>query len=248
MQEPAQTWVDRDTAVPLYHQIFLQLRDEILSGERPHGSAMPTEQDVSAMFSVSRITARRALTELADQHFVERRRRLGTRVTFRSPAKPIEANIDKAIDSLVTFGRGSAVKVLDVLEENPSPSIASALALEPGERVVRAVRVRSLDGVPLGYVVSYVPARLGSIVTAQALQETPILRVLADAGFKAVHAEQTIGALIADSTMAQALEIEARSALLRITRTVRDAQNIPFLITFAHYRSDRFNIRLDLQG
>ena len=102
MQE--QAFVDRDTAIPLYHQIYLQLRDEILSGQRNYGSAMPTEQEVSAIFNVSRITARRALSELADHHFVERKRRLGTRVSFQSPAKPLEANIDQALDSCSRSG------------------------------------------------------------------------------------------------------------------------------------------------
>ena len=88
--------LDRDAAMPLYHQIFLQLRDEILSGERPHGSTLPTEQELSALYGVSRITARRVPNDLAQQHYVERKRRLGTRVTFQSPAKPIEANIDQS--------------------------------------------------------------------------------------------------------------------------------------------------------
>jgi GntR family transcriptional regulator len=246
MQE--QAFVDRDTAIPLYHQIYLQLRDEILSGQRNYGSAMPTEQEVSAIFNVSRITARRALSELADHHFVERKRRLGTRVSFQSPAKPLEANIDQALDSLLAFGRSTSVKVLEVEEEEASPAIAGAMKAEKGERLVRAVRVRYLDNAPLGYIVSYVPVRYAASITPGALEKAPILRLLEEAGCKAAHAAQTIGAMIADQSLSQLLEIESRAALLRITRTVYDAKERPFLLTFAHYRSDRFNIRLDLHG
>jgi GntR family transcriptional regulator len=243
-----QAFVDRDTAIPLYHQIYLQLRDEILSGQRHFGSAMPTEQEVSAMFDVSRITARRALSELAEQNFVQRKRRLGTRVSFQSPAKPLEANIDQAVDSLLAFGRSTLVKVLDIVEEEATPAIAGAMKAEKGARVVRAVRLRYLDNAPLGYNVSYVPVRFAAAITRIALEKAPILRLLEDAGCKAAHAEQTIGAMIADPTLSHLLEIEARAALLRITRVVYDAKKQPFLLTFAHYRSDRFNIRLDLHG
>jgi GntR family transcriptional regulator len=239
--------IDRDAAVPLYHQIFLQLRDEILSGERPFGSAMPTEQELSDLFSVSRITARRVLNDLALQHFVERKRRLGTRVTFRSPAKPIEANIDQAVDSLLALGTGTTVNVIEVATETATATVASALHLAPGARVVRAVRVRCLDGEPLGHVVSYVSEELADVITQKSLVRAPILRLLDDAGYHAKHAEQTIGATLADRALSEALDIEARSALLRITRTVYDKQDVPFLLTFAHYRSDRFHIRLDLQ-
>ena len=238
--------LDRDAAVPLYHQIFLQLRDEILSGERPYGSAMPTEQELSDLYSVSRITARRVLNDLAGNHFVERKRRLGTRVTFKSPAKPIEGNIDQAVDSLLALGQGTTVNVIEVSVEQASATVASALRLAPDAKVVRAVRVRCLDGVPLGYVVSYVPEALAEFITQTSLIRGPILRLLDEAGFHAEHAEQTIGAMLADKQLAEALDIEPRSALLRISRTVYDRAEKPFLLTFAHYRADRFNIRLDL--
>lgn len=238
--------VDRDAAVPLYHQIFLQLRDEILSGERPLGSLLPTEQELSEIYGVSRITARRVLNDLAAQHFVQRRRRIGTCVTFRSPAKPIEANIDQAVDSLLALGEGTTVNVIAVALEQPPPSVARALQLGDGEKVVRAVRVRCLDGEPLGYVVSYVPERLEGVITRLSLARAPILKLLDEAGYHAAQATQTIGALQADTVLADALGIEARAALLRISRTVYDEADRPFLLTHAHYRSDRFHIRMDL--
>jgi GntR family transcriptional regulator len=240
--------LDRDAAVPLYHQIYLQLRDEILSGQRPYGSALPTEQGLSEAYNVSRITARRVLTELANQHYVERKRRLGTRVTFQSPATPIEANIDQAVDSLMAFGRGTTVNVIEVSLEKASPAVAGALRLEPDAKVVRAIRIRSLDGDPIGYVVSHVPEELAHVITKKSLAKAPILRLLSEAGCHAKHAEQTIGAMLADAQLADALDIEPRAALLRITRTVYDDDDKPFLMTIAHYRSDRFNIRLDLQN
>nr|WP_254108256.1 MULTISPECIES: GntR family transcriptional regulator [unclassified Sphingomonas]AJW29451.1 Transcriptional regulator, GntR family [Sphingomonas sp. JE1] len=239
--------IDRDAAVPLYHQIYLQLRDEILTGQRPHGSSLPTEQELSDIYAVSRITARRVLGELAQQNFVERKRRLGTRVIFQSPSKPMEANIDQAVDSLLAFGRRTTVTVIEVASELPSVTVAAALKIPPNEQVLRAVRVRSMDGEPLGYIVSYVPAALGDVLTDTALSRTPILKLLEEAGHKAEHAEQTISAMQADPVISQALSIEPRSALLRIGRTSYDRDYKPFLLTFAHYRADKFTIRLDLQ-
>jgi GntR family transcriptional regulator len=88
---------------------------------------------------------------------------------------------------------------------------------------------------------------LQGAITQLSLVRSPILRLLDEAGFHAHHAEQTIGALQADTVLAEALDIEPRAALLRISRTVYDAKDRPFLITHAHYRSDRFNIRMDLK-
>ena len=238
--------LDRAGAVPLYHQIYLSLRDEILCGQRPYGSVLPTEQELSAIYEVSRITARRVLNDLADQHYVERRRRIGTRVIFKSPAKPIEANIDQAVDSLMALGEGTTVNVISVEKRAATDIIANALGIDEGAQVIRAVRVRCLEGIPIGYIVSYVRADLDSVISESTLPRAPLLKLLDDAGFHAERAEQTIGAMLADPSLVEALNVEPLSAILRITRTVYDRNNRPFLRTYAHYRSDRFHIRLDL--
>ncbi len=240
--------LDRNAAVPLYYQIYQQLRDEILNGQRPFGSSLPTELELAANFQVSRITARRVLNELADQRYVERRRRLGTRVSFRTPGKPIEADIHQAMDSLMALGSGTTVNVIEVNTEQADASVMNALKLEPGSEVIRAIRLRFLDGIPIGYVVSFVPADLAPLMTAGNLARGPILQLLQDAGYKVAHAEQTIRAIQADTRIAQALEIDPLSALLKISRVSSDASGQPFLLTYAHYRSDRFQIRLDLNG
>src|SRR5690606_25168684 len=149
-------------AVPLYHQIFLQLREEITSGERAFGSRLPTEQELSGQFGVSRITARRALDELAENHLVERKRRVGTHVTYRSPAKPLQGNIEKALESLLNFGRATQVKLLDVDKIPARPPIDEALELAEGTTILRVVRVRWLDGQPLAHFVSYTPLDVGA--------------------------------------------------------------------------------------
>ncbi|WP_343070952.1 GntR family transcriptional regulator [Novosphingobium jiangmenense] len=240
--------LDREGAVPLYHQIYLALRDEILCGQRPFGSVMPTEQQLSAQYKVSRITARRVLGDLAEQHYVERRRRLGTRVIFTSPAKPIEANIDQAVDSLMALGEGTSVNVISVEHRAATDIIANALKIEEGADVIRAVRVRCLEGTPIGYIVSYVRGGLAAVISEGTLSNAPLLKLLDEAGFHADRAEQTIGAMLADPSLVDALDVEPLSAILRITRTVYDKNNVPFLRTYAHYRADRFNIRLDLQN
>lgn len=237
--------VDRDAAMPLYHQIFLQLRDEIISGSRAFGSLLPTEEKLSAMFGVSRITTRRVLDELAQQNLVARKRRVGTTVVFRSPVKVIEANIDTALDPLLKLGHATQVRVVEVAVKQAPLAVTDALSLPAGSPVVRAVRIRSLDGSPLGYVLSYTPASFAPLVTRDALEASPMLELLARAGHGPEIAKRTIGAMLADTETAAALEIEPRSALLRVQRTVHDKSGAPILLTFAHYRSDRLHIRLD---
>ena len=240
--------VDRAQAVPLYHQIFLQLREEITSGARAFGSRMPTEQELSAQFNVSRITARRALDELAETHLVERRRRVGTTVIFRSPAKPIQGNIEQALDSLLTFGRATKVKLLEVESVSARPPIDEALELPPLSEVLRVVRVRWLDDQPVGHFVTYIPAALGAKMTKAKLKSAPMLSLLKEAGVQIGSARQTISATLADAALSAALQVEIGSPILRVSRTVLDTAGKPVQHILAQYRPDRYQIRLDLNS
>src|SRR5580658_6024146 len=109
--------VAKSLPVPLYHQIYLLLRDEITSGQRPYGTLVPTEQELSRIYGVSRITTRRALDELAQNLLVARKRRVGTRVIFKPPSPPIEASLEQSLESLLTFGRTTKAKLVELGEE-----------------------------------------------------------------------------------------------------------------------------------
>lgn len=234
--------------VPLYHQIFLLLRDEIISGQRPLGALVPTEEELSRIYGVSRITTRRALDELAQSRMVERKRGVGTRVIFEPPSPPIEASIEHALESLLTLGRNTKVELIELVEVEAEAPVIYSLALLPPEKVIRAVRIRWLEGEPLGCVVSYVPSRLGAAFTRAELESTPMLRLLEMAGMKIGTATQTVSATTADSILANMLDVELFAPILRITRTVYDVSGKAILFTLAQYRSDRYQIRLDLHS
>lgn len=240
--------VDRTMAVPLYHQIYVQLRDEIVSGARAFGSLVPTEQEISDNFGVSRITARRALHELAVQQFVARKRRVGTQVIYNLPVRPIEANITRAVDSLVTFGRKTKVTVVEIAKEQAQEPIASLLGVAVGTPVVRTVRLRWLDGEPLGCTIAHVPEEFEFVINARSLEDTPILSLVTATGRQIGLANQTIAAVSADSSMAASLKINAMEPLLRITRAFRDTDGAPLLLTRAFYRADRYQVRVDLMS
>ena len=103
--------LDPSTGAPLYQQIFVILQNKIQSGELVPGDAVAGEQELCAEFGVSRITARRALNELAERGLVERQRGRGTRV-LASPAQPVRASIDGLLENVGHIGRTTTVQVL----------------------------------------------------------------------------------------------------------------------------------------
>ena len=57
--------LDNTISTPLYKQLEERLRKEIENGELPAGSRLPTENELSERYSVSRVTVRKALDELS---------------------------------------------------------------------------------------------------------------------------------------------------------------------------------------
>ncbi len=88
-------------AIPLHLAISEQLRDRILSGHYRPGDQLPSEHRLMADFKVSRITARRAISNLAHQGLVTVQRGKGVfvatqqKVTYSlsSPLTFLEADI-----------------------------------------------------------------------------------------------------------------------------------------------------------
>jgi len=64
--------------IPVYVRIRTELEHMIRSGEFPPGSRLPTEAELQRQHSISRATAQRVLTELAQVGLAERYRRRGT--------------------------------------------------------------------------------------------------------------------------------------------------------------------------
>jgi DNA-binding LacI/PurR family transcriptional regulator len=71
----------KKSSEPLYKQIFTHFRDRIVSNEISAGSRLPSENDISKTFNVSRITASRALAELERINLIYRIKGSGSYVT-----------------------------------------------------------------------------------------------------------------------------------------------------------------------
>lgn len=243
-----QAQVQREAALPLYHQIYTALRDEILSGALPYGASVPTEFELSARFGVSRITARRAMQELSDFGLVERRRRVGTRVIHKSKLAADEDDPKRTIDSLIAFGRETVVTLIEYGRFLATAETAAALEVEPGSELIRAVRLRSSAGEPLGVIESVLPLETETFVTEAKLRDTPLLQLLKDSGQPITEGQQVVSAIGAGLLLAGQLGLEPQAPVLRVERLLRTTGHKPIARTVAQYRGDRYRLALGLEA
>ena len=82
--EPASDW-------PLSAQLAQHLREMIRSGQLAAGDRVPSEVDLAREHDVSRDTAQRALTVLAEEGLIVRRRGVGSIVAVTEPIREVRA-------------------------------------------------------------------------------------------------------------------------------------------------------------
>lgn len=228
-------------------RVFLRLRDRILSGEYSAGMRIPSEPDLAAGLEVSRATVRGALDMLAKEGLVERRPGSGTFVRLVAGPDAIVADFSNVFTHLVEMGRRTDVRLLAFNYTSPTPAVAEALGLGRGERVQRSVRVRIADGQPFSYLVTYVPERIGISYSEADLRSTPLLELLERSGARVVSGRQTVGAALAGPETAAELGVETGSALLSITRVVKDDAGRGVEYLYGLYRPDLYALQLDLE-
>jgi GntR family transcriptional regulator len=232
--------IDTRAPTPLYHQIYLILKERIRRGDFAAGEVLPGEEDLARCFEVSRITAKRALNDLADEQLVTRRRGRGTVVAGAASEGLVTGSFDTLVRSLERIGADTQVELLDVAEEKAAGEVARLLELEPGAPVRRINRLRRLEGEPFSYLVTYLPQAIAARITRRDLASKPMLRLLRQAGSEPAEAEQWITAAGAEPQVAAALGLAMGSPLLRVARVVRDAAATPIQLIYAQYHPERF--------
>jgi GntR family transcriptional regulator len=227
-------------------QVYLVLRDRILTGVFANGARLPNEHDLAEAHGVSRVTVRRALAELEQEQLIERRRSAGTRVIYEPSSAPIIADIAGVLTNLVEMGRRTNVKLLSFGYISGSAPITRALGLKDGAELQHSVRVRSIVRDPFSYLTTHVPAEIGRTFTRAELASKPMLKLLERAGAKVEHATQRIGAGLATPGVAKALRIKTGSPLIELVRVVFDRTGRGVEHLHALYRPDRYSIAIDL--
>lgn len=239
--------VDANSPAPLYHQIFSLLRDRIYEGEYLEGSFLPGEQELAAHFGVSRITAKRALDEIAAAGLAVREQGRGTRVCITPRSTSVRGSVEGLVHSLHANGRG-AVQLLE-FGYLPAPSdIARKLGIADAEDVQRAIRIWHGKEGPFSHLTTFIPAEIGRRWIRADLERGPLISLLESSGVKIARAEERVTAVLADAAVAARLEVEPGAPLLKITRTVFDKDNRSVEHLVALYPPERYQYSVSLGG
>src|ERR671911_178631 len=168
----------RGDAMPLYHQLKTSLLRDIDAGRWRPGEQLPTEDELMARFSVSKITVRQALRDMAQLGYIRREQGRGTFVQ----GPPLEEG-PRELKSFTAEMRHHGLRATSqVLEQGTLPAsadLARALKIAEGAPVFRLNRLRLADGEPMGVQTAFVPIRLAPDIADLSFADASLYEVLA---------------------------------------------------------------------
>ncbi|MEO5830458.1 MAG: GntR family transcriptional regulator [Rhodanobacter sp.] len=234
-----------DMPAPLYHQMFIILRDHVLSGEITVGTQLPTEFELAESFGVSRITAKRAMDDLAAAGLVERRRGRGTHVIHHATPKPLRGPLTGLLESLEIIAEVTDVNLLQFSRDIPPAPVRAQFKLGADETMVHAIRIRSRARTPFGYYTSWTRTEHPEFNEAN-LATTSRLVLFKRCRIDVARVDQTLSAVSADAQSALHLKVKPGTALLTLERHSFNADDQLVDLLHIQYRPDQFRYQMSL--
>ncbi|MGI1987074.1 histidine utilization repressor [Shewanella glacialipiscicola] len=219
-------------AIPKFAEIKQYIIACIESGEWEENARVPSENQLAELFTCSRMTARRALTELTDNGVLERSQGLGTFVAGRKSQSSMLA-IRNIADEIKDRGHGYSVQQLLLQQVNASAAIAIALEVDLDSPIFHSILVHCEQGLPLQVEERYVnPVLVPDYLLQDFSLQTPHEYLSQVAPLTEAH--HTIEAVIANSELQQRLAIPATEPCLQILRRTWSRQGVVSFARLVH--------------
>ncbi len=140
--------VSPETMAPPYQRVKHFLKEGLAAGRWPPGALMPSEAELTAEFSVSRMTVSRAIRELQAEGLVQRAQGVGT---FAAPLHKVSSTltIRDLHEEIEARGHVHHAAVHLQRAEAAPALLAAQLGVEPGTTVFHTLIVHHENGVPL---------------------------------------------------------------------------------------------------
>ena len=235
-----------ESPVPLYHQLYQLLKQRILGGEPGYGEKLPTEAQLAEGFSVSRVTAKRALDLLVANELIERKRGRGSHVVFQAPASDVEAPLVGMLEKLAHMSRSTRVRVLHIDRRPPPANLVEELDIPAGEPVHYVVRVRYReDHTPFAYYESWTRG-IEHGFDAEAIESRLRFDIMAENGHRIARIEQHLSAAAAAAPVAEQLRLEPGDPVLTLVRYSFDSEGDLVDLLHCKYHTGHFHYRMNL--
>ena len=205
---------------PIYKVIENYVKELINSDKLKKGDLIPSENQLSEEFNVSRMTVRSALNNLVKDGYISRQRGVGSIVI----GSRIYDNIS-AISGFTKEMNRKGYEVSNILLElnivQADELLSNKLNIEVGDNIWEVKRVRLADNRKVSYMITYMPVKLFPNLNEDYCKKSLYTFVEEICGLKIAFSEREVQAIISDEEIMESLELDTPQAILYISQVCR---------------------------
>ncbi len=229
--------------LPRFKEIEQELRQRIIANQWPPGAKLPSEAELISEFGVSRITVRQALAGLHNGGLIEKVNGKGSFVTRPSDA-PDLGPISGFYEAGRARGKVAYGKLVSARKIKAPAFVATALNLEPDEKVFCLSTLRFWDDVPIAYFMVMGPEPLMRRLAQEDLETNDAMSILEGRmGYRLKELASECTAVGAAGEIARRLDVPEGFPLLRVRSTPYDIEGRPLCCGELFFRGDRYSYK-----
>lgn len=229
---------------PLYIQLSEKLIKQI-NEELEVGDLLPSERNLTKLYDVSRTTVRLALNYLEDRGYISIQHGKGSFVVDYHKTVINLNDMYSFTEHMESMDKNPKTKLLDYSIISDKEELTDIF--NKNERsIIKLVRLRLADDIPLLYEQTYIPFKKFQSISSDDINKRPLYDIFRedyDEIVKMAQEELSVG--IATDEIAEYLDIEHGSPVLKIYRTTFNLNNEVIEYTVSSARPDKFTYRTE---
>lgn len=234
------------TQEPTYRRVANEMRVWVADGLYKCGAKLPSEHTLASQFNVSRVTVRRALSELRHQGIVEGRQGSGNFVCTQRNVQNL-GRLRGFKEEMDSAGTRAASQVLSISNRPANVEVAKALDLEKGSYVTEIRRLRNVNLQPTSLDVGYFSLEVGRQLQRGDVANDDIIVALENRlGYELGIADIVVNAEAADQSISEYLKVDIGAPIIVLRRLIKTTDEVPLWYEYQYKRGDlcEFHIRV----
>lgn len=232
--------INRQDKRPIYDQLVEILRNKIETEMQPN-DRMLSERKICDEYGVSRTTVRLAMADLEHMGYIYKRHGKGTFVSALNQQSQNLMDSYSFTDHMKSQGKTPTTKVLSFEILESTNYFAEKLGMTPGDKMIKIVRLRLADDIPMMLERTYLPFTEFTGLTEEKVVERPLYEIFKDDYNEIIKvADEEFSAGIVSDKESKLLDVPVDSACLKLLRTTYNDNNIVIEFTLSVARSDKF--------
>ncbi len=236
--------INRDSPVPLHHQVRNYLLGCIERGELQPGQQLLQEREYAARFGISLAPVRQAILDLVKEGYLYRVPGRGTFVREQKVEEKISI-LSSFSESMRAKGLNAVLHVVELRVGMAPPSVRAVLEAED-QQFVFLQRVALIEGKAIALLSSYLPARLVPGLETLDFNGRSLYRTLEERySIVLARAESTIEVVRCRSNQSTVLGIPPGTPMLQVEGKTYDVTDQFVEFSQILYRADRFRFTIE---